>query len=234
MSGKITKPRTFRESERNGAHSDPPAGASRPQSHAPTPDSDARTIDPHSDAEALLNRMRAGDRDAAAEFVTRYESRIRRRIRGKLGPAMRRLFDSQDILSTLGRRLDRFVRAERVEARTPDELWSLIMGMANNAVVDKARVYRRLRRVERDDAGFADLMLTRLNEGERARRDPEIDLEAAFDALKSEVDRQILTMWLTGSRHAHIANSVGLSPDAVRQRWQTIKSHLRERFASHA
>ena len=178
--------------------------------------------------------MREGDRDAAAEFVTRYESKIRRRIRGKLGPAMRRLFDSQDILSTLGRRLDRFVRAERVEARTTDKLWSLVMGMANNAVVDKARVYRRLRRVEGEDSDFAGVMLTRLRDAESDDKTLDIELEAAFDSLKSEIDRQILSMWLTGSRHTHIAASVGLSPDAVRQRWQTIKSHLRERFQPYA
>ena len=90
------------------------------------------TIDP----EELVRRMRSGDRDAAAEFISRYDSRIRRRIRGKLGPAMRRLFDSQDIVSTLGRRLDLYVRSGRLEAVSGDQLWSLIMKMAEHGVID--------------------------------------------------------------------------------------------------
>ncbi|MFM9994440.1 MAG: hypothetical protein ACKVU4_01420, partial [Phycisphaerales bacterium] len=68
-------------------------------------DHDPRFLDP----EALLQRMRRGDRAAAGEFVNRYGSRLLRRIRSKLSQPMRRVFDSVDILSTLARRLDRFV-----------------------------------------------------------------------------------------------------------------------------
>ena len=64
---------------------------------------------PQENVESLLRRMRNGDREAAAQFITRYEDRIRRRIRGKLNPSVRRLFDSQDIFSTIGRRLDQYV-----------------------------------------------------------------------------------------------------------------------------
>lgn len=177
--------------------------------------------------------MRDGDRDAAAEFVTRYGSRIRRRVRGKLGPGMRRLFDSQDILSTLGRRLDRVVHDERVEAQNADEFWALVMAIANNAVVDKARVCRRLQRVEGEDSDFANAMLTRMRNADNddGDSDGEGAIESAFGALPDDVDKRILSMWLVGSRHTQIANGVGLSPAAVRQRWQSIKSRLRERLA---
>ena len=56
----------------------------------------------------LLARIRAGDRDAAAAFLDRYGPLVRRRVRGKLGQQMRRVFDSQDLWSTLARRFDRF------------------------------------------------------------------------------------------------------------------------------
>src|SRR5262245_43990251 len=70
----------------------------------------------------LLARMRAGDRQAAAVFITRYESKIRRRVRGKLSLSMRRIFDSQDIVSTLGRRLDLYVRSGKLEAQSEQQL----------------------------------------------------------------------------------------------------------------
>lgn len=144
---------------------------------------------------------------------------------------MRRLFDSQDILSTLGRRLDRFVHDERLEARNADEFWALVMAIANNAVVDKARVYRRLQRIEGEDSDFANVMLTRLRGADNVNGSESSALESAFGALRDDVDKRILSMWLVGSRHTQIAQGVGLSPAAVRQRWHSIKDRLRERLA---
>ena len=70
----------------------------------------------HLDDEVLdLDRMRRGDRVAAAVFITRYSSRIHRRISGKLSPGMRRVFDTQEIFSTFGRRLDQLVRRSVLE-----------------------------------------------------------------------------------------------------------------------
>src|SRR5689334_16822079 len=85
---------------------------------------------------SLLTRMRAGDRNAAAQFMDRFGSRIRRRVRGRLRPAMRRLFDSQEIISTLARRLDLFVRGGQLNAETEGQLWTLVFKMAENAVID--------------------------------------------------------------------------------------------------
>lgn len=190
------------------------------------------TSDRHEpDPEELVARMRAGDREAAAEFVTRYGPRIRRRIRGKLSPSMRRLFDSQDILSTVGRRLDMYVRSGRLEASGEAQLWALVMKMALNAVVDKARVYKRLQSVEGEDAPFAHDLLLRLQRVESIdEREPELELEHAFSMLSDEVDRQVLTLWLMGMEHSRIAELLELSSDVVRKRWQRIRETLRERL----
>jgi DNA-directed RNA polymerase specialized sigma24 family protein len=181
----------------------------------------------------LLRGMRAGDRAAAALFITRYGSRIRRRIRGKLSPAMRRIFDSQDILSTLGRRLDLYVRSGRVEAASEAELWALVFRMANNALVDKARVFRRLKQVESEDGSFAQELSSRLRQAERmSRGGVEIEIEKAMSLFPDLVDRQILFLWLAGARHSAIAEHVNLAPTAVRKRWQRIRSELQRRFAA--
>ena len=63
-----------------------------------------------SDLDSLVSRMAAGDREAVGTFLSLYGPMIRRRVRGKLRMSVRRLFDSQDILSTVGRRLDTIVR----------------------------------------------------------------------------------------------------------------------------
>jgi DNA-directed RNA polymerase specialized sigma24 family protein len=181
----------------------------------------------------LLPRMRSGDREAAAAFITRYGSRIRRRIQGKLSPAMRRIFDSQDILSTVGRRLDLYVRSGSLEANSENQLWKLLFKMANNAVVDKARVMRRLREVEDEDSPFAYAMLQKLNRAESRGLDAaEIEIETARNHLTDPVDRRILSLWLVGMPHAAIAEDVSMTAVNVRKRWQKIKERLQHRFGS--
>ena len=56
--------------------------------------------------EKLISRIHGGDREAVAQYVMTLEPLIRRRISGKLGPRMRRVFDSQDIFSTVLRRVE--------------------------------------------------------------------------------------------------------------------------------
>lgn len=183
---------------------------------------------PESRLESLITRMRAGDREAAAIFIVTYGSRIRRRIRGKLGPSMRRLFDSQEILSTLGRRLDTYVREHRLEATEEGQLWTLVFRMAENAMVDKARVYQRLQTVEGSDSPFAHDLLRRMRLEDADREDgAEALVDQALSALPDEEDRQVLSLWLNGFQLQEIATHLEVSSDAARKRWERIKDTLR-------
>jgi DNA-directed RNA polymerase specialized sigma24 family protein len=192
------------------------------------------TTDPDG-AENLLARMRSGDREAAAEFVQRYAMKIRRRARGKLGPSMRRLFDSQEILSTLGRRLDAFIRSGRLQATTAPELWTLVCRITDNALIEKARVFRSLQAREGQGSPLAGRMLQRFRSAERLSSDgPEIEMDRALRSLRSEIDRDILSMWLNGMQLNEIAESLGMAPTAVRKRWQSIREQLREDYLERA
>lgn len=176
--------------------------------------------------------MRAGEREAAAIFITRYGSRLRRRIRGKLSSSMRRVFDSQDILSTVGRMLDVYVRDGKMEAASELQLWSLVLRMADNAVINKAKLFGRLEKVEEEDGPFAREVLRRLHEAEsRIREGAMVEIERAIDLFKDNVDRQVLTLWLVGRPLGEIAELLDLTSQAVRKRWQTIKSILQMEFA---
>lgn len=178
--------------------------------------------------ESLLTRMRDGDREAAATFIMTYGSRIRRRIRGKLGPSMRRLFDSQEILSTLGRRLDTYVREHRLEATEEGQLWTLVFRMAEHAMVDKARVYQRLQTVEGSDSPFAQELLRRMRREDADREDgAEALVDQALNALPDQKDRQVLSLWLNGIQLQEIAAHLEVSSDAARKRWERIKDTLR-------
>lgn len=179
----------------------------------------------------IISRMRHGDREAAAVFITRYGSRVRRRIRGKLGPTMRRVFDSQEILSTVGRRLDLYVRSGRLQAVGEGQLWSLIFRIADNALIDKVRVFQRLQAVESSDSDFAHELLARLQQAESTEPEgAEFEIERAFCVISDETDREILSLWLLGQPHTLIAKEVGMAATGVRKRWQSIKEQLRRHF----
>lgn len=183
------------------------------------------------DVDELLIRMRGGDREAAAIFITRFDARIRRRIRGKLNPAMRRLFDSQDILSTVGRRLDLYVRSGNLEASNESQLWALVFRMALNAVIDKSRMYRRLQEAEGPDGHFAQELLRRFRQAERkSSAEVAIELETVLGTFADNIDRDILTHWLNGYRLNEIASTIGMAPTGVRKRWQKIRERLHDRY----
>lgn len=184
--------------------------------------------DPQHDAAELLARIKSGDRDAAAAFALRYGPLIRRRIGHRLGPRMRRLFDSQDILSTVLRRFDLYVRSGRLMASTEAQLWTLIIRIAEAAVVDKVRLLERLKAAEAADQPWVKAMLEQAEHGNDEAIG--ITLEQAMNALSDETDRKILWLWLAGVDHRLTGELLELSHDAVRKRWQRIREELRRVF----
>ncbi len=183
------------------------------------------------DSQRLLCRLRAGDREAAAEFALRYGPRIRRRIAGKLGPRMRRIFDSQDILSTVLRRFDNYVQKREFDSATEEQLLALVVRIAENAVIDKVRIVQRLERAESADGEIARAMINRLRENQGGAHDEAaVDqvLDRAFDALENPIDRQILWFWLAGRRHSDAAEYLDIPAERVRKRWERIRAALSE------
>ena len=178
----------------------------------------------------LLDQMRRGERDALAEFITRYGPRIRQRVRRRLAPAARRLFDSTEVLSTVARRLDHVVREKRMTAGSEAELWSLVLRVVERSVIDKGRAFRRLQRIEGEDAPLAAEVLSRMRQGEERAGDPDLDLVAIFEMVNEGSDREILGLWMRGLAPTSIARVLGLPPGTVRRRWHTLRNQLRERL----
>ena len=86
----------------------------------------------------LIRRVRAGDQDAAAVLVKRYEPAIRRAVRFRLADArLGPLLDSMDICqSVLG---SFFIRAAtgQYKLETPEQLLKLLTTMARNKLISQ-------------------------------------------------------------------------------------------------
>jgi len=177
-------------------------------------------------AAALLARMRTGDRDACGEFMLHYGDLLRLRIRDKLSTNLRLVLDSEDVLSTVTRRLDVIVSGERLRAETERQLWALVMQIAKNVVSEN---------VKRQNAGrhFID-RLASLDELEvRGDQDAGSDadpglIKRALHLLPSHQDRFVLVRRISGASHDEIAAQLGTTTPAVRMRWSRILKTLRE------
>jgi len=181
--------------------------------------------------DSLLERMRAGDRVAAADFMDRYGSRVRARVRHKLSPGMRRVFDSQDVLSTVARRLDQVVRRGGVEASSEEQLWALVFTIANNSVSEKGRIQKRLRKTESEDSPFANEVLRRMEEAERVEAEGAVlALERVFELIDDATERQIMTLWLNDVPLVEIAACLDIPEGTIRWRWAKLRDRLREKL----
>src|ERR1700741_4612326 len=98
----------------------------------------------------LIARVRAGEDQAAAALVRRYEPEIRREVRFLLrDPFLRRTFDSMDICqSVMGSFFFRVALGGYSLAR-PEDLIRLLISMTRNKVVDAPRRKRAQRRDHR-------------------------------------------------------------------------------------
>src|SRR5215468_8728847 len=105
----------------------------------------------------LIRRVRAGDEDAAAELVRRYEPSIRRVVRVYLrDPRLRRVLDSTDICQSVLATF--FVRANlgQYELDTPESLLKLLATIARNKVTNEAHRQQADRRDYRRDRVLGD------------------------------------------------------------------------------
>jgi hypothetical protein len=163
----------------------------------------------------LVRRVRAGEEDAAAELVRRYEPSIRRDIRLKLrGTRMQRLLDSADICQSVLANF--FVRASlgQFELATPKQVMKLLAQMAHNHLVTKARrLAGPLREAElagANEPAAADASPSRLLAGREL-------LQKVREQL-SEEERQLVELRTSGRPWAEIAAERGDSAEALRKK----------------
>lgn len=178
-----------------------------------------------------MDQIRKGDRGAAAAFVMRHEQKIRRRYRRQLGPNMRRLFDSQELLSTVLRRLDRYVVNETIRAPSDGAIWHLVFKIADAALVDRIRVLNRLKQVRDEHQEIARQMLKRL-EPTSNNEDFAEQLDGLLRSLPCPTDREIVSLWLGGASLNQISEILQITPAATRKRWERIRVGFREQLLS--
>ena len=168
----------------------------------------------------LVARMRAGNGDAAAELVRRYEPAIRRVVRLRLTDArMRRVFDSMDICqSVLG---SFFARAAlgQYDLTNSDQLLKLLAQMARHKVTDQMRRERAGRRdvarLEADGAAANEVAAGGPSPSQQAAGR---ELLVEFRKRLSAEEMDLADLRAQGREWGDIAAERGENPDALRKR----------------
>jgi RNA polymerase sigma factor (sigma-70 family) len=168
----------------------------------------------------LLERVRAGDAQAARELVQRYEPAIRRAVRFRLTDSrLTGLLDSMDICQSVLASF--FVRAAagQYDLEQPEQLLKLLVAMARNKLAVQARAQQRQRRDRRrlqaagfDEANFAD---DAPSPSEHVAME---ELLREAERLLSAAEKQLVQLRKDGLEWAAIAAQLGGTPEALRKK----------------
>jgi RNA polymerase sigma-70 factor (ECF subfamily) len=167
----------------------------------------------------FMRRIRAGDEQAAAELVRRYEPLIRREVRLHLEDRrLSRLFDSMDVCqSVLG---SFFLRAAagQYDLEQPEQLVRLLVTMARNKLASAARGQHRQRRDQRRVSAGGEAELAGLAD---PRPGPEESVAGAellrrFRGALSAEEKQLVDLRGEGLAWAEVAARLGGTAQARR------------------
>jgi len=166
----------------------------------------------------LIQRVRAGDEQAATELVRRYEPAIRVAVRVRLtDPALRRFLDSMDICQSVLANF--FVRAAngQFELDKPEQLLHLLVTMARNSVTNHAlkqqAARRDQRRIQKGRLDDSDLVAAEPTPSQVVANQ---ELLQEFRKRLSDDERRLADQRAQGRSWAEIAAESGVNAGALR------------------
>jgi RNA polymerase sigma factor (sigma-70 family) len=167
----------------------------------------------------FVGRIRAGDQQAAAELVRRYEPAIRLEVQMRLRDTrLRRAFDASDVCQSVLASFFVRVAAGQYDLESPEGLTGLLVRMARNKLASQARRHTNSRR---------DVRRTSAAEGEpnvvatcsTPSREIEMrDLLQQFRNHLSDDERQLADARSQGKSWNEIAMQLGGDPRALCKR----------------
>jgi RNA polymerase sigma-70 factor (ECF subfamily) len=167
----------------------------------------------------FIRRVRAGDQEAAADLVRRFEPLIRREVRLQLEDRrLCRLFDSMDICQSVLASF--FIRTAggQYDLERPEQLVNLLVKMARNKLASAARRQHRQRRDQRRVAAGGDEQLARVADvapGPSTLVEGRELLRRFRECLSAE-ERQLADLRAEGLAWAEVAGRLGGTPEARR------------------
>jgi DNA-directed RNA polymerase specialized sigma24 family protein len=145
--------------------------------------------------------------------------------RRQLTARTKRVHDGPDVASSVLRRIDRLASEGRLDSFSDDEVLRFAVTVARHQAISRTRAIERFVEVVGEDGQYAALMRARL---ETCSDDEEaaLMLYRIAASIPDAASRQLFMLRWKGLGSAMIGEVLGISADAVRQRWSTLRSRL--------
>jgi RNA polymerase sigma-70 factor (ECF subfamily) len=168
----------------------------------------------------LLDRIRAGDQQAATELVRRCEPTLRRAVRLRLrNRQLRRLLDSSDICQAVLLRFFVRVATGRYDLGTPEQVLKLLATMARTQVINEVlRQQAAKRDCRRTAAAEADEREAAAPGSTPSQHVAAAELLEKARLLLQEDEWHLLQLRKEGTEWADIARQLGGTPEGLRKR----------------
>ncbi len=179
----------------------------------------------------FLQRIRAGDEDAARELVRRYEPLVRREVRMRMHDRrLNRAFDSVDVTQSVFARFFDQV-ADDFELDSPEQLMRLLFAMARNRTISRVRsehrMVRDLRRLTSEAAAMDEVTAIQPSPSECVSQDEELEL---LQKALTDEERRIVELRNQGCEWEEVAARLGGTGQARRMQLTRVVDRLRERL----
>ncbi len=186
----------------------------------------------------LLNRMHGGDREALGVLLQRNLPAIRAMVRGKLGAALRKKEQTEDIVQQT---MVEFLRYGPRFTIENEVVFRALMGkIALNVLRGRADWYQALRRKAARERPLSDSVID-LEPVDSSVPTPDSDLQRqerdgfvrlALELLEPE-DRDVLVLReIEELPFSAIGEQLGISPDAAKMRYYRALPRLAETYRS--
>lgn len=161
-------------------------------------------------------------RAGVAQILTQHRDELLRRIHTRIGGGTRKITDTEEILSTVARRLDHLIAEGRLEAVSERQLFALIHAITDRTLLEKHKLGSRAQ--QRESAGHK----TELDDTNQPAPHAGGTLQRVLSQVTDPVDRQILDGKARGWSYETLASELGIHEDAVRKRWSRLRQRVQE------
>ena len=194
----------------------------------------------------LIDRLRAGDRQALAELFYRYRERLRRMVELRMDPRLRTRLDASDVLQEAYLDLAGDLEAYRTDPKLQPLLWMRLhvgrrltllqrrhLGAAMRDAGLEISLYREAL-PQASSAALASMLLGRHTSPTQAAQRAErlLRIQEALNTL-DPIDREVLALkHFEELSRGETAQVLGISPEAAAKRYFRALKRLKEVLAS--
>ncbi|MDX2037980.1 MAG: sigma-70 family RNA polymerase sigma factor [Isosphaeraceae bacterium] len=173
----------------------------------------------------LIARAAGGDESAWSEIFESSYPKIRRSIRRRMSPHMRRRLDSTDIANSVMK--DVIAKFGKLEFESKRALEAFLIRAAEQKLIDEHRRQTGLKRdIQRERPGDAALVLADREPTPSQTVSAQEELNSILEVARSPIEREVVLSKIDGDSTEAIADRTGLSPRGIQRLLQRIRKSL--------